>query len=160
MEARPVRAPGAAAGAMRRPRVWERPGSETIAGFLDGTSFVAESPDVQRVRRLAHAVAREIDALRAYVAAMDPAVQAVRSIRPLAEVEREHIENAVRVTRSAAAAARLLKISPATIYRKLGEYEAARRAEQRLRGLGAAAARRVGGAAVGEQPAPAGDAES
>jgi hypothetical protein len=162
-EVRPVRAPGA--GAVPRTRFWEPPGAETIEGFLEGTSFVAESPDVQRLRRLAHAVARELEELRVYISVIDPAVQAIRTIRPLAEVEQEHIEHAVRVTRSAAAAARLLKISPATIYRKLGEYEAARRSEQRLRGLGAAAARRVFGPVGGvpprdEQPAPAADAES
>jgi len=122
--------------------VWQAPVPETIADFLDGTACVSESPDVQRLRRLAIAVLRELDDLRAYVALIDPAVQAMRSIRPLAEVEQDHIEHAVRVTGSATAASRLLHIAPATIYRKLGEYEAARREEHRLRRLGARAVAR------------------
>lgn len=115
---------------------------EDLSSVRTGLALVAESPEVQRLIRVIDAVQHELSLRDRRLDDLDPTVLALRSIKPLADVEREHIEHAVRLLGNPTQAARALRIAPATVYRKLGEYAQADAEKRRLVRLGARAARR------------------
>lgn len=76
-------------------------------------------PSLTTCLRIAKAAQDEIVALHHRLNAIDPATRALVAFRPLAEVEREHIEGVVRQVENVAEAAKILGIGPATLYRRL-----------------------------------------
>lgn len=95
--------------------------------FDDGTPSIAlrvmraaiadmEDLEGRMARRLAELETREV--------APAPVVVPTEDVRPLADVEREHILRVVRLTRNKAEAASRLGISNATLHRRLSLFAA------------------------------------
>ena len=97
----------------------------TVVGELANRPGFKATAGVRAAYRVAVAASEEIRRLRLQ---LDLAER--DAIRPLAEVEREEIERAVRICGSREAAARRLGIGVATIYRKLKQYAVMRRMEE------------------------------
>ena len=79
-------------------------------------------PSLTTCLRIASACRADLWALAERLNAVDPVTRPHVEIRPLAVVEREAIERAMRQLGDVEAAARALEISPATIYRRLREW--------------------------------------
>lgn len=91
----------------------------TLINELSGYAATGAAPTFTTILRVAKAAHDEVNALARRLDAIDPATRAADEIRPLAVVEREACEAAIRQLESVPEAARALDVSPATLYRRL-----------------------------------------
>ncbi len=92
---------------------------ERIQAVLEDLASQPHSPDRERHIRVLRAIFEEIRLLEMRIIEQDPATIAAYVIRPMADVEREHVLRAVRKTGSVQLAAEALDMGPATVYRHL-----------------------------------------
>ena len=92
---------------------------ERLKSVIDDVASDSHSPDRERLIRVCRAVREELRLLEQRIVAQDPATIAAHAVRPLAEVEHEHVLAAVRAMGSVSAAALALGVGTATVYRHL-----------------------------------------
>lgn len=91
----------------------------TLINELSEYAAQNTAPSLTTLLRVAKAAHDEVNALAARIDAVDPVTRASTVIRPLAVVEREACEAAIRQLGNVADAAKALEIGPATLYRRL-----------------------------------------
>lgn len=93
-----------------------------LAALINELTEQDAPPSLTTCLRIAKACQDDIEEMRCRVDAIDPVTRPHFEIRPLALLEREAIETAMRQLGSVEAAAAALQIGPATIYRRLREW--------------------------------------